>query len=218
MDLVRNECEIIVKRKIVMIGLLSLLIAGCNGNIEEENIDNNIENKEEQNVETVIVNKKNPVDKNYNPGENKEAKAALTDLIKDMQSLDLDINTDYSGYRTYEYQENLYNRYVEREGVEKADTYSARPGYSEHHTGLAFDLKHLDGNLITKENEVNWVRDNAYQYGFIIRYPEGKEDITGYMYEPWHLRYVGDIAKEIVAQNVTLEEFLNVEGGDYINK
>ena len=117
-----------------------------------------------------------------------------------------------SGYRSYELQEELYNNYVNRDGKELADTYSARPGHSEHQTGLAFDL-----NTITDDfqytNEGKWVNENAYRYGFILRYPKDKENITGYKYESWHLRYVGEtLAKKLYNNGdwITLEEHFNL--------
>ncbi len=115
-----------------------------------------------------------------------------------------------STYRTYEYQENLYNDYAKKEGIKEADTYSARPGFSEHHTGLVIDMDNITSNYLNfeKTNEFAWMDDNAYKYGFILRYPKGKEDITGYIYEPWHYRYVGiKAATYIKKNNITLEEY-----------
>lgn len=119
-----------------------------------------------------------------------------------------------SGYRSYETQKSLYNAYVKRDGREAADRYSARPGHSEHSTGLAIDVSGIDGKCAANDcfadtAEAKWLAEHAYDYGFIIRYPEGKEDITGYKYEPWHLRYVGvDVAREIRDLGVTLEEYV----------
>ena len=116
-----------------------------------------------------------------------------------------------SGFRSYEYQTTLYNRYVERSGKEEADRYSARPGYSEHQTGLALDLNTIDASFADTD-EYEWVKRNCYKYGFIIRYPEGAEEITGYMYEPWHLRYLGtDIARDVYESGLTLEEYLGID-------
>ncbi len=117
-----------------------------------------------------------------------------------------------SGYRTYSYQENLYNRYIEKDGKEKADIYSSRPGHSEHHTGLSFDLNSVEDSFIDT-NEGKWINDNAYKYGFIIRYPKGKEKYTGYKYEPWHLRYVGKtLAKKLYNDGnwISLEEYFDI--------
>lgn len=115
-----------------------------------------------------------------------------------------------SPYRSYSVQNNLYNNYVAKDGKKNADTYSARPGYSEHQTGLAFDLTSYSTNFDTFENsqEFKWVKDNAHKYGFILRYPKGMEYITGYIYEPWHYRYVGEeVAKIIYEKGITFEEY-----------
>lgn len=117
-----------------------------------------------------------------------------------------------SGYRSYSFQENLYNNYVKLNGLEAADTFSARPGHSEHQTGLAFDLNQVNDSFISTD-EGKWVNNQAYLYGFIIRYPKGKENITGYKYEPWHLRYVGkDLAEKLYNNGnwITLEEYFNI--------
>lgn len=115
-----------------------------------------------------------------------------------------------SGYRSYAYQVDLYNSYVERDGQEAADRYSARPGYSEHQTGLCFDVGAIDNDYGTTPAG-KWLASHAHEYGFIIRFPEGKEEITGYMYEPWHIRYVGkSVAAEIYQKGLTLEEYLGV--------
>lgn len=117
-----------------------------------------------------------------------------------------------SGYRSYWTQENLYSNYVARDGKEAADTYSARAGHSEHQTGLCFDLNSIDDSFAATP-EGQWVNDNCYKYGFIIRYPKGKEPQTGYMYESWHLRYVGNelAAKLYNGGNwITLEEYYGI--------
>ena len=163
----------------------------------------------------LVVNKKNSIPAGFAQGPDPKAKEEINRLIKDMQNLGYDISSGYSGFRSHEYQTNLYNRYVDNHGKEEADTYSARPGYSEHETGLSFDLLNGNEELMREKKAAKWVAENAHKYGFIVRYPEGKEDITGFMYEPWHLRYVGEIAEDIYQQQITLEEYLNVEGGDY---
>ena len=119
-----------------------------------------------------------------------------------------------SAYRTYETQKWLYKNYLNTMGKELRDIRSAAPGRSEHHTGYAIDLvtKSTGWTLtqdFAKTDEGKWIKKNCAKYGYIIRYPKGKTDITGYDYEPWHLRYVGvDAAKEITEQNITLEEYL----------
>ncbi|NMB98055.1 MAG: M15 family metallopeptidase [Clostridiaceae bacterium] len=120
-----------------------------------------------------------------------------------------------SGYRSYDYQKKIYDRKVNAVGRTEADKYVACPGQSEHHTGLAMDVINEEGvsKLLTasfgETKEGQWLNDNAHEFGFIIRYPEGKEDITGYNYEPWHLRYVGkEAAREIMSRGLVLEEYL----------
>jgi D-alanyl-D-alanine carboxypeptidase len=111
-----------------------------------------------------------------------------------------------SGYRSYDYQRKIYDRKVNAVGRKQADKYVAYPGQSEHHTGLAMDVINEEGvsKLLTasfgKTKEGQWLNDNAHEFGFIIRYPEGKEDVTGYNYEPWHLRYVGKESGEITTK------------------
>ena len=114
-----------------------------------------------------------------------------------------------SAYRSYDYQAGLYNDYVARDGKEAADRYSAQPGKSEHQTGLAFDIGQLDDSF-GETPAGKWLAQHAHEYGFIIRYPKGKEHITGYMYEPWHVRYLGiDTATSVYQSGLTLEEYLN---------
>ena len=112
-----------------------------------------------------------------------------------------------TGYRSYNFQSTLYNNYVKADGVKNADTYSARPGYSEHQLGYSADLtndKNVSFNSFEKTDEFKWLQDNAHKYGFILRYPKNKEYITGYMFESWHYRYVGfDIATYIYENNIT---------------
>jgi D-alanyl-D-alanine carboxypeptidase len=123
-----------------------------------------------------------------------------------------------SGYRSYATQTALYNSYVNSYGQEYADKYSARPGTSEHQTGLAMDITaesinfQLDDSF-GKTKEGLWLADNAHRYGFVIRYPEGMEGITGYFYEPWHVRYLGvRLATNIYKSGLTLEEYyINLE-------
>lgn len=118
-----------------------------------------------------------------------------------------------SGYRSYSYQNGLYNMYVKKDGVSKADTYSARPGYSEHQSGYALDLNNVNDSFATTK-EGKWVNENAYKYGYILRYPKGKESITGYKYESWHLRYVGESLASKLYNNgdwITLEEYFGID-------
>ena len=118
-----------------------------------------------------------------------------------------------SAYRSYSYQENLYNNYVKEKGFYYADLCSARAGHSEHQTGLAIDIadKSYDYDNFYDTKEYLWVRDNAHKYGFILRYPISSYHITGFKFEPWHIRYVGDIAYIIYENNLKtfdIEEIL----------
>ncbi len=118
-----------------------------------------------------------------------------------------------SAYRSSQTQTVLFNNYVERDGIEKAKTYSAVPGTSEHQSGLAIDVSGSDGSCAVSDcfantEEAAWLEDNAHKYGYIIRFPKNKEDITGYQYEPWHIRYVGvNLANELYNKGLTLEEY-----------
>ena len=157
----------------------------------------------------LIVNKKYSIPSTYNPGVNQTAYNALQELQKEATKNGHSIPL-VSGFRSYQRQETIYNNYVAKDGVEKADTYSARPGHSEHQTGLAFDVGAIDDNY-GNTPAGKWLTENAHKYGFIIRYLKGKEHITGYKYEPWHIRYVGvDHATKIYNSNITLEEYLGV--------
>lgn len=125
-----------------------------------------------------------------------------------------------TAYRSYSYQKTLYDNYVRSEGQAAADTFSARPGYSEHQTGLSLDFRAVSGKCPLKQcfattPEGKWLAANAYRYGFVLRYPKDKDAVTGYHYEPWHFRYVGlDLSTELHKQGVsTLEEFFGVSGG-----
>ena len=172
----------------------------------------------------VLVNKNNKLNKNYIPNDlekinlkyateekylRKEAKVSFERLSEEARLRNYSI-VAVSSYRNYEYQDNLYNYYVEAKGIEYADLCSARPGHSEHQTGLAVDVmgSNKDYDRFEESIEFIWMRDNAHKFGFILRYPKGKEHITGFKYEPWHYRYVGiDIATEIYQNNLTLEEY-----------
>ena len=174
----------------------------------------------------LIVNKSYPLPKDYVPTNTYKDATGLNycsecinvdayekyKLMKaDMASLGMNIWIQ-SGYRSYSLQESLYNKYVNRDGKLAADTYSARPGHSEHQTGLAFDLNSISDDF-QYTSEGKWVSENAWRYGFILRYPKSKESITGYKYESWHLRYVGeDLATKLYNNGdwITLEEHFNL--------
>lgn len=176
----------------------------------------------------ILVNKQNSIDKNYVPAdlevvdlrgvrETRLRAAAAENLVDLFNGADAKGITLYccSGYRSYETQQELYEENVKTYGQKQADLVSAKPGMSEHQTGLAMDVTAESVNYDLTESfgetmEGQYIRDNAYKYGFIIRYPEDKTAITGYAYEPWHLRYVGvDVATVIHEKDITFEEYLN---------
>ncbi len=151
------------------------------------------------------------IDSKYGRGEIKEeAYQAFLELYEEASKEDLHPYIS-SPYRSYNRQNQLYTNYSNKDGINKADTYSARPGYSEHQTGLAMDLgtsNNTNINDFENSKEFEWMQKNAHKYGFILRYPKGKEYITGYMYEPWHYRYVGvEAATYIYEHNITYEEY-----------
>ena len=160
----------------------------------------------------LIANKTYALPSSYAPG------GLLNSFMKAFNTMQADAAIQgiglsvVSGYRSYSRQNTLYNNYVARDGKVAADTYSARPGHSEHQTGLAADINSLDQSWIhTPEGQ--WLNNNCYKYGFIIRYPQGKESITGYIYEPWHIRYVGvDVATALYNGGnwLSLEEYLGI--------
>lgn len=160
----------------------------------------------------LLVNKDYGLPPTFSNGDDPTALAKLQQLQRDAQAQGINISNSYSGYRSYQYQTKLYNNYVNQHGEEEANTFSAKPGFSEHQTGLTFDLKDFNGQLVEDPITSQWIKDNCAKYGFIVRYPEGKEDITGYIYEPWHLRYVGEeVANQIMNNNTTLEQYLGVK-------
>lgn len=182
---------------------------------------------------TALVNKQNALPDNYKPSDlvypdvpflfkekiekrmlRKEAAEALEKLFAAAKEDGVAL-AGVSAYRSRATQKALFERYVKKDGEAKARTYSAVPGTSEHETGLAIDVSGSDGKCAASDcfadtKEAEWLAEHAPEYGFIIRYPKGKENITGYQYEPWHLRYVGvEIAKEIAAKGITLEEYFD---------
>ena len=174
----------------------------------------------------VLVNKFNYLPKNYKPSDLvyidgaygnkvpirsvlKDDFIALQKSAKDELGISLMPTT---AFRDQNFQKVLYDKYVKKDGIKKADTYSARPGHSEHQTGLAIDLKNtaLKKTRLSDEN-YKWLEENAHKYGFIVRFPKGKEQITGYKFENWHIRYVGKkAAKEIIDNNLTLEDYVDL--------
>lgn len=157
----------------------------------------------------LIVNKTYALPADYSPGVQPEAQAAFEEMQSDAAEEDLNLYIS-SGFRSYDYQAGLYSRYVERSGQAEADRYSARAGHSEHQTGLAFDLNTITDNF-KDTAEGKWVAENCHKYGFIIRYPADKESVTGYMYEPWHIRYLGkETAQAVYDSGLCLEEYLGI--------
>lgn len=158
----------------------------------------------------LIANKTYSLPQDYNPGVNDDAQKAFNKMQADAYSAGLNIYIS-SAFRSYEYQSQLYQRYVNKDGKAQADRYSARPGHSEHQTGLAFDLNTIDSSFADTA-EGKWVAEHCYEYGFIIRYPADKEAVTGFLYEPWHIRYLGtDVAKDVYDSGLCLEEYLGID-------
>lgn len=157
----------------------------------------------------LIANKTYALPSDYNPGVNAEAYAALMQMFEAAKADGIGFWVA-SGFRSYAHQNRIYNNYVAQDGKAAADRYSARPGHSEHQTGLAFDLNNLT-QAFGQTAQGIWLKENCHKYGFIIRYPEGKEHITGYMYEPWHVRYLGvDVATAVYESGLCLEEYLGI--------
>ncbi|MBQ3099965.1 MAG: M15 family metallopeptidase [Clostridia bacterium] len=160
-------------------------------------------------TEILVANKTYELDENYNPGGlTSDTKSAFNELVSAAGDAGHTI-TNVSGFRSYATQERVYNGWVNTYGTEGADRISARPGHSEHQTGMAIDVNSLDESFGDTDTG-KWLASNAHKYGFIIRYPKGKEHITGYSYEPWHIRYVGEIAADIYESGLTLEEYLGI--------
>ena len=174
-----------------------------------------------------LINRDNLLDKTYIPNNLVNANSIYKDnilVVKKVSNMfnslkkealkkgyDIDI---MSGYRDYNYQKKIYDRLVNEKGFNYAFRHIAPPGGSEHQTGLAIDVCiYRDGKCyieheISNFDEIKWLHNNAHRFGFILRYPYGLEDITGYDYEPWHIRYVGNMASYIYHNNLTLEKFL----------
>ncbi len=158
----------------------------------------------------LIANKSYGMPREYNPGMLPITAQAFAQLKADASVEGLSIY-EGSGYRDYDFQVKCYESIVSAYGKEYADTYSARPGYSEHQTGYTIDCNTINDEFGETE-EGKWLADNCHKYGFIIRYPKGKENITGYAYESWHIRYVGvEHATAMYEQGLTLEEYLDVD-------
>lgn len=192
--------------------------------IESENFYKDINTIYSPTSYDYIINKNNKLEKEFIPDDlenislmfslkdkklRKCAKVAFENMARDAKKEGYNI-VAVSAFRDYNYQEKLFLGYKEKKGTYYAELCSARPGHSEHQTGLSVDIADLSLDYDNFENtkEFNWVKNNAYKYGFILRYPKAKFHITGFKYEPWHYRYVGiDIAKYIFLNNLTLEEY-----------
>lgn len=171
---------------------------------------------------TTLLNKYRGLPENYAPKDltplsinsNYKLRKEAANAYENLQNAAILDNVKFypfSTYRTKEYQNRLYTNYVKRDGTEAADTYSARPRHSEHELGLAVDIRSegLSDNLT--DEHYKWMLDNSYKYGFIVRYPKGSTSITGYIEEPWHLRYLGiDIATNIHEKNITFDEYYDL--------
>ena len=207
--------------KVVIIISSIILIFSTNFNGETLNNSNIIAN-------LVVVNNYNKLDKNYVPKNLVKVNIPFIDSISEEEkqleenvALQLEklvkmassegINyLGKSGYRSYKSQKEIYYNRVKSQGLKKANEYVAKPGTSEHQTGLCIDLTNEDRWFVEVTKEAKWLKENAHKFGFILRYPKGKEDITGKKFEPWHIRYVGeDIAKYIYENNLTLEEYVD---------
>ena len=206
-------------KKYILIIIFILFITGCDNDFYK-----NIKDIKNPNDTLVLVNKNNKLkndfipdnlvklDLNYSHAEKylkEEAALEFYKLSEEAKKLNYRIVV-VSGYRSYTYQEKLFEYYVETKGMNYALMCSAKPGHSEHQTGLAIDVEgsNLDYNLFEKSKEFEWMKKNAHKYGFILRYPKGKENITGFKYEPWHYRYVGkEVATIIYNNKLTFEEY-----------
>lgn len=168
----------------------------------------------------ILVNKKHSLPSSFNPGINADANAALSRMAAAAAKEGIYLQT-ISAYRSYQYQHDLFNRYVRSHGRTEAERFSMRAGHSEHQTGQAFDLGKRGGGSALSQSfgrtpEGLWLAKNAPYYGFVLRYPEGKEHITGIKYEPWHFRYVGsELAVKITNSGKTMDEFFQAVAPTY---
>lgn len=181
-----------------------------------------IEEIQEPDSILVLVNKAHVLSKNYVPEDLVSIpsfpnlllrKVAIEDFeaLLAKASLDGVFLTPYSTYRSYDYQDGLYKKYLNDDPVEVVDTYSARPGHSEHQTGLAIDIKSNSHWYSLTDADYQWMQENSYQYGFIIRYPKDHSFITGYKEEPWHIRYIGkEHASKIHDLGITYDEYYDL--------
>lgn len=216
------------KRNILGEGLLNKEASRIvNGGTTNEYINEDINEDIEEDVSLLLVNENYGLSKDYKPKNlvipdilfsnwvTYEEKHVDERIVEDLENLIYAAKAEgiillgNSGYRSYKSQKNLFKDRVLSQGRESAEAYVAKPGYSEHQTGLAIDITNEENYLTQGSKEAIWLEENCHKFGFIIRYPYGKEDITGIEYEPWHIRYVGkEAAKYIYDNGITLEEYL----------
>lgn len=199
------------------------IITYVNIGLDNEHYTNVIDVDKQDDI-LVLVNKYHKLSSDYVPSDleilsskyavgtqklRKEAKDKFMEMCDAAKEDGINIKAG-STYRSYSYQQGLYNRYVNRDGKKEADRYSARAGYSEHQTGLAIDILNGKNEFIDEDNkEYDWLVNNCYKFGYILRYTKEDEDITGYQFESWHFRYVGtDVAMVIKDTGLTYDEYM----------
>ena len=206
----------------ILFVILTVLLIVCS--LRRENTTYNINTQNVINYKYILVNKGNKLNNDFIP-ENlvkvkrcslgnfyleEEAAYAYESMCVDLINKGLNISIT-SAYRSYDEQKELYNTYLKLYGKSYVDKYVAIPGCSEHQTGLAVDLESLEYDIFKNSQEYLWVKENSYKYGFIIRYKKGREKITGYSAEEWHIRYVGKkTAEYIYKNNITFEEYYDL--------
>lgn len=213
-----------------------LSVSGKTGDPDSETITENRDTEDNYTDILYVANKKHSLPYDYEPSDLRavnvnssenwqmrdEAASALEKMFSEASKDGITL-VACSGYRSAVYQDQLYSGYVKSYGTEVADSISSRPGYSDHQTGLAMDIgDHDEATVFTTDMENTpegeWLYTNAHLYGFVLRYPDGKESVTGYAFEPWHYRYVGvetATAMYSISPDETMEEYLGVTGGDY---
>ena len=223
-----------MKRLIKKTMIFAIMILACGYIIQTKYYSNtkevrSITTESSKNDELVLVNREYGLDKNYIPkglsipdipfsegliDEEKHVagvmKKPLEELVNEARNEGIFLFGN-SGYRSYKSQKKTYDDRVRSEGRKLADAYVAKPGFSEHQTGLCMDITNSDNFFVEGTIEAEWLEENCYRFGFIIRYPKDKKNVTGIEYEPWHIRYVGkEAAKNIYETGITLEEYYEI--------